>query len=310
MDRGLTDMFFKLMAVFAIGYSAFLSGSVARDQINVNICSGPELGSYWNAGETMARLLAKSRGNNFIVQNIPTEGSYDNVSRSLDMEPDEAECNIFIAQPDVMLDVARKEPGLDARIEPLAQLHDEYAVLLVNREGRVNSLADLESYGIEATLVVGDKDYSGAAATWRNLTLEDPDYAPVRVSSKFEDTESALSALALRQVDAILMITGGVNPTLQEAADYMSDKLTIGAVNDGDFDGAVDLQGEKLLHSVNIFNNEVTKKLGGCNWTCVNTYKMQAQMFMVSSAFDKKDKKAIRRAARRAAEEIRSTLNE
>lgn len=304
-------MFRKLILVAAVMAAGFMSGTYASQaETKINICSGAEGGSYWNAGETMARLLMKGRGTKFIVQNIATEGSYDNVSRSLEMDPDEAECNIFMAQPDVMLDVARKEPGLDARVETLAELHDEYAVLLVAKDGRVQSLGDLESYGKEAVLVVGDKDYSGASATWRNLTLEDPDYAPVQVSSKFDDTESALSSLALRKIDAILMITGGVNSTLQEAADYMADKITIGAVNDGDFDDAVDLQGEKLLESVDIFNNEVTKKLGGCNWTCVNTYKMQAQMFMVSDAFDKKEKKAIRRAARRASTEIRAALNE
>lgn len=300
-----------LTAITAIAYFSGVQFPQAQEPTTVSICTGAEGGSYHTAGEMFAKTLAKTSKLPVEVK-IDTGGSIGNTDLSLHAE----ECNVFIAQPDVMVNLKRKDSMNADRVLTLASLHDEYVVLLVNPNKRVDSLGDLEDYGKEASLVVGDVDFAGAAATWHNLTIHDEDYAPVRIAQEFDDTEFALEELAQGSVDAILLITGlsegNTSATLKEAAEFYKDKIVIGPVNDGDFDDATDLRGEKLLTSTEVPCTNATRNLDACTMfgnATVNTYKMQAQLYAVKDAFNKKELKLLRRAARRAAQNIANRLN-
>lgn len=303
---------YKTMAAIAVIASAsYLSGinaPQAQEPTTVSICTGSEGGSYHTAGEMFAKTLAKTSKMPVEVK-VDTGGSIGNVDLALAS----GDCNIFIAQPDVMVNLKRSEPIQADRVMTLASLHDEYAILLVNPNNRVDSLGDLEDYGKEASLVVGDVDFSGASATWKNLVANDEDYGAVRIAQEFDDTEFALEDLAQGSIDAILLVTGmNANATLNEANSFYKGKIAIGPMNDRDFDDATDLRGEKLLTSTEVPCNELTKNLDACSWTggaSVDTYKMQAQLFAVKDAFTKKELKQLRRAARRAAQNITNRLN-
>ncbi|EFO31673.1 conserved hypothetical protein [Roseibium sp. TrichSKD4] len=269
----------------------------------ISICSGTDGGSYYLAAKAIADSLAKEKITSEVL--VDTGGSLGNISRAL-----RGECNVLVSQPDAMVNLKRNDPASAREFVTVASLHEEYLILLVNRDGKVGELDDLESYGKEASIVLGDPDFSGAVQTWANLVAEDDDYGAVRIASEHDDPEFALEALAQGEVDAILLVTRiKANRALSEANSYLSKKLRIGAMNDGDVDDAVDLAGDPLLVSVGVPSNGITSNLTSCFFGCTDSYKMQAKLYLVKGSIDRRTEKTLRRVARRVGAQIQSALN-
>ena len=282
-----------------------MAGMTAMAHANpvISICSGTDGGSYHMAGKTIAKSLNKQGIEAQVLAD--TGGSLGNIALA-----QQGKCNVLISQPDAMVNLKRTDPSAAGEFTTVGTLHDEYLILLVNRDGKVTELDDLEDYGREASIVLGDPDFSGAVQTWENLVAEDDDYGAVRIAAEHDDPEFALEALAQGEVDAILLVTGiNANRALAEANSYMSENIRIGAINDGDVDDAVDLSGDRLLRSDGVPVNDLTNNMTNCVFGCTNTYKMSAQLYLVKDSIDRSTEKILRRVARRASSQIQNALN-
>ncbi|WP_156453085.1 hypothetical protein [Polycladidibacter stylochi] len=293
---------FRSFVAVAIGLAASIYSVQSLAETKIRICSGSENGSYHQAALMYQKALERAGLDSEVL--FDTGGSIGNKDMALNDE-----CEVFLAQPDVIANLKREEPVEAKRLMTLASLHDEYIILLTHRDGKVNELSDLESYGKEAKIVVGDVYASGAAATWANLVAEDSDYGEVTIATEEDDAELALEELVHGNVDAILLVTGmQANQVLIEAQ-HLSDDIMIAPMDDGDVDDAKDIDGNKMLFSAGVPCNHLTEGLTSCTFGKTNTYKMTAQLYALRDKFTKKELKKLRRAARASAKVIRNALN-
>jgi TRAP-type uncharacterized transport system substrate-binding protein len=225
---------------------AALSATFAQAKTEIRLCTGGESGVYYAAGREIAGISSKL----IDVKVVETEGTLDNLERTLDLakgEPDA--CDAMIGQPDGPVYLSRQSPASVRTLRQVGTLHREYLHVLCNKESGVDNLSDLESDPSSYSLAVGESG-SGAWLLWQNFISEDEDYGEIPTTS--EGGVLALSAVASGITTCMLVPAGLGNGTTKEADGVYGSDVILAEATDYDFNDAQDIRGKALYEFTDI----------------------------------------------------------
>ena len=154
---------------------------------NIVISTGSPSGVYSSVGKKIASQIGGAKV-------ISSKGSIENIENILSGKAQAA-----IVQKDALRYYTSKHPAVETKIEYIGDIYKECAFLVVRKDGKVSSDADLQSKGVKVG--VGQKG-SGTAVTWAYLTQLEPNFkkaTPVPVGGI-----RALAKVASGALDAML----------------------------------------------------------------------------------------------------------
>lgn len=280
--------------------AALLYASAASAGQPIRLCTGPESGVYFAAGDAIAEMAGRS----LQVVNVPTEGTIDNLDRLTNLAADDPNaCDAMIGQPDGPVYVARTSPARVKKLRQVAALHREYLHVICGAKSGVDDLGDLESDPAKYSIAVGEPG-SGAWLIWQNLISEDEDYGKIPVRN--EGGILALSAVSSGETTCMLVPAGLGNGTVTEADQTYGDTVILAGANDRDFDDATDIKGEQLYVYQDIPAGTYPKALQSGWFTSRSTITWNAAVYVNTDRIDAKILPAFVQAAARAAPGIKA----
>lgn len=272
--------------------AAFASVSPSMASDDFRLCTGATSGVYFAAGQA----IKKMSGNALPITVVETEGTLDNITRTLD----DQSCHAFIGQPDGPVYVARQSPAKAKLLRQVGSLHREYLHVLCSRESGVDDLGDIA--GGKHSLAIGEPG-SGAWLIWQNILAEDKSYESVPVTN--EGGILALSAVATNTTTCMLQPAGLRNGTVNEADQLYGDQVVLADANDKDFNDATDINGKALYsYDYDIPGKAYPKSFN--YWGGTETISWQAGVYVNTELVDNKTLAKLIQAVSRAATGIRA----
>ena len=272
--------------VTLIGVSALMlfAAAPAMAEPTVRLCAGASDGNYFAAGREIARMSGKS----LTIQVVETEGTIDNLDRTLNVEASSSQaCDALIGQPDGPVYIARRSPGAAKALRQVGELHREYLHVLCSKVSGVDDLGDL-SGNSKYSLAVG-KEGSGAWLIWQNILAEDDSYSKVPIST--EGGIVALSAVASDITSCMLVPAGLGSGVMATANTSYPASLSLVPANDKDFNDAQDIRGKPLYQYVDIPGGTYKKLQSGFFGSGVATISWRAGVYVHSDRL--KDPKVL-----------------
>lgn len=279
------------MMKFILAIAAIVFAVPAHSEIR--LCTGSASGVYYAAGEAIKKMGGPKLG----ITVVETEGTLDNLTRTLEADDDTA-CDAMIGQPDGPVYVSRKSPASAKKLRKIASLHREYLHVLCSKGSGLDDLGDI--VGAKGSVAIGEPG-SGAWLIWQNIIAEDDSYGSVPISN--EGGDLALSAVASDVTTCMLVPAGLHNGLVNEADDLYGDSVTLSDANDKDFNDAKDIDGKTLYEYVDIPSGTYGKSLQtGLFGSSVSTISWNAGVYVNTDRFaDSKTLSAFISATAKAA---------
>lgn len=290
------------MRFFAKNAFALLAVSVSALPAaaeKLRLCTGAANGVYFAAGKDIKAMA----GNTLDIELVATEGTIDNMRRTLDLPAASPEsCDAFIGQPDGPAYRAATNRASLADLRPVTTLHREYLHGLCNKASGVRDIGDLENDPAKYVIAIGPAG-SGAWLVWQNLTREDEDYKAVGVSP--EDGVMALTSVSIGESATCMLVPAGLgNGTVGEADQTFGDTIILVGANDRDFDDAQDASGKPLYEYAKIPSSAYPHSFN--YWSAVKTISWLATVYLNKEKLSLEAQKSFATAATRAAPGIRA----
>ncbi|WP_159953165.1 TAXI family TRAP transporter solute-binding subunit [Rhizobium sp. 18065] len=290
----------RSMAILALALSAIFAGITTASADTIRLCTGSSTGVYFAAGKKIKEMA----GNAVSIELVNTEGTIDNMRRTLDLAKSDAEsCDAFIGQPDGPAYRGATNRGSLSSLRPVATLHREYLHGLCNKESGVEDIGDLESDPAKYSVAIGPPG-SGAWLVWQNLIREDEDYKEIPTTS--EDGILALTAVSTGQTTCLIVPAGLGNGTVGEADQTFGDTVALVGANDKDFDDAADMSGKPLYEYAKIPGSAYPKSFD--YWNDVKTISWPATVYLSTEKVSREAQTAFATAAARAAPAIKASF--
>jgi hypothetical protein len=288
------------MAILALALSAIFAGIGIAHADTIRLCTGSETGVYFAAGKKIREMAGAS----VTVDVVTTEGTIDNMRRTLDLPKTDGEsCDAFIGQPDGPAYRAATNRGSIATLRPVTTLHREYLHGLCNKESGVDDIGDLENDPTKYSVAIGPVG-SGAWLIWQNFVREDEDYKDVPTTP--EDGILALTAVSTGQATCMIVPAGLGNGTVGEADQTFGDTIALVGANDKDFDDAADISGKPLYEYAKIPGSAYPTSFD--YWSDVKTVSWMATVYLNTEKVSRPAQAAFATAASRAAPSIKASF--
>lgn len=254
----------------------------------IRLCTGSASAVYYDAGKQIQAMA----GSTVAVRVIETEGTIDNINKTLDMD----ECDAMIGQPDGPTHVARQSPAKMRSLRQVATLHREYMHVLCNRSAEVRDLRTLKG-----RLAIGEPN-SGAWLLWQNLVTADKTLEEIPVSN--ESGIMALSSVSTG-VDAVCMLVpaGLRNGTMLEADATFADTVELVGASPKNLSSILGVDGKPIYTSSPI-DRKFYPNLLSAGWfgSSIDTVSWTAGVFINTERFtNPKQMQAFVTAVNRAA---------
>lgn len=273
----------KIVVMVGLAIAAMISAAPASAN-TIRLCTGADDGNYYAAGKAIERMTGKSLS----VEVVATEGTIDNLDRTLSVPVDSADaCDAMIGQPDGPVFLSRKTPGAAKSLRQIGELHREYLHALCSKPSGVDDLGDLSGTK-DYTVAIGEEG-SGAWLIWQNIVAEDDSYAGVPVSN--EGGIIALSAVASDITTCMLVPAGLGNGTVTSADQSYAASIALVPANDKDFNDALDIRGKPLYQYVDIPGKTYPNLQSGFFGSSVSTISWRAGVYVNTDRI--KDSKAL-----------------
>ncbi|MCA1490125.1 C4-dicarboxylate ABC transporter substrate-binding protein [Ensifer sp. NBAIM29] len=290
----------RALFIASAALAAMLLTSPASAGQTIRLCTGPESGVYFAAGDAIAKMAGRS----FEVVNVSSEGTIDSLERLLDLPADDPNaCDAMIGQPDGPVFVSRSSPAKVKKLRQVASLHREYLHVLCGADSGVEDLGDLESDPGKYSIAIGEPG-SGAWLVWQNITSADDDYAKIPVRN--EGGILALSAVSSGEATCMVVPAGLKNGTVVEADQTYGDTVILAGANDRNFDDATDIRGEPLYSRQDIPKGTYPNALQAGWFSGRSTITWNAAVFVNTDRIDAKTLPAFVQTAARAAAGIKA----
>lgn len=288
----------RLIAKTALVLLAIVACSVPAAAETVRLCTGGPSGVYYAAGKDIKTMA----GSGINVEIVATEGTIDNMRRTLDLAKTDADgCDAFIGQPDGPAYRAATNKASLSSLRPVTTLHREYLHGICNKASGVTDIGDLENDPSKYKIAIGPSG-SGAWLIWQNLTREDEDYKNVPVSP--EDGIMALTSVSTGETTCMLVPAGLGNGTVGEADQTFGDTIILVGANDKDFDDAPDISGKPLYEYAKIPTNAYPHSFN--YWSAVKTISWPATVYLNKDKLSPAAQRDFATAAARAAPGIKA----
>ena len=160
----------------------------AKEVMNLSFASGAVGGTY----EKIALSLNSLENTGLKINNITTNGSYDNIKQVLEKKAD-----IGIVQMDILLDIYKKNPKIEQELKILLPLYKE-ELQIITKE-KMTSLKQLSGKKI----AIGP-EFSGISGTSKILI----ENSQLNVESIFQDSKSSLRDLLEDKLQAVFLVSG------------------------------------------------------------------------------------------------------
>jgi TRAP transporter TAXI family solute receptor len=209
--------------------------------------------------------LLKRNANSVNAVLKDTTGSMENLKLLLAGQADMA-----IVQSDVM----KKLEGTKMATEQVI-IYPEFLQLVVNSKSGIKSVKDMSSGKCSVCMPKG----SGTAASWDAMIEQDSTYAKIPVVN---DTYGGCLARVQKDPNTAMFMVAGLNSPVMKLADGM-DNLALAAMDDWDFNGKKDKNGNKIYDFHAIPSDTYKKLQSGFLWNhSVDTLTVNAVLVVRS----------------------------
>ena len=222
----------------AIALAAEVVATADPNQPRITVNTGVENGNYHRFGQILQSHLP-----DFDVMLETTAGSEENLNNLVQNQVD-----AILVQSDILNSYLRKNPDAEDQLVGLqSTLYTEYVQLIVNEDGGIASVSDLEPNS--HIVYVGPRG-SGTHRAWEGFVLQDPRYG--EFNTRFASYEEALSQVA-ENANAVMLFVAGLNSELLKEADRQHGlQLSMVAVDEHYFSTAVDQFGNTIYEVATI----------------------------------------------------------
>lgn len=260
------SFFSKGLMVAALAATMVAPTAQAKEYapIMIPVAGGGDGGAFLtlaeSIGDSISSVLQKY---NVTGKGIETAGSLENIDLIND-----GDVPVAVLQGDagdMAMDNGTLPPGIKIK-----RGHMEEIVWLFNKKNGFKDAEDIE--GSKTDLIVVT-DGSGALATLENWVREDSGYQAnldnvILADSDWDAADIAATGMYNRngtnyKVAGMLLVTR--TAASSNFADIVSDfgkELSIGSLGDGDFNDAVDVNGDKIYETVVIDTKKIKNKIG------------------------------------------------
>ena len=222
----------------AIALAAEVVATADPNQPRITVSTGVENGNYHRFGQILQSHLP-----DFDVTLAPTAGSEENLNNLVQNDVD-----AILVQSDILNAYLRKNAGAEDRLVGLqSTLYTEYVQLIVNEDGGIASISDLDS---NAHIVYVGPQGSGTHRAWEGFVLQDPRYGDF--TTRFASYEDALSQVSTDPSAVMLFVAGLNSELLKEADKQYGSQLSMVAVDEHYFSTAVDQFGNTIYEVASI----------------------------------------------------------
>ncbi len=267
---------FTLGALSAIGLAVLVSSASAQDASNeLKVCSGGPKGKYHKVVEAM---VGQSKGTDLTVIEVPSNGSWDNLQKL-----SSGECDAAMVQSDAWAVYAKQGGSLS--LDRLDVLYQEYVHFFCNRKVAdqlgIDNIGDIENRK-DLKVSVGAQG-GGTEVTWKNFGLEDSDYAPEGDGPAVVNLNDTLAINKIKTGDvACGLYVGGLNTEFMGKIDALGESIVLLPVNDGDFNDAVDPQGNEVYTFTDIPSETYPNIQDGTFSSKVETLTLDASVLITT----------------------------
>ncbi|MCY3554198.1 MAG: hypothetical protein OXH56_02640 [Gemmatimonadetes bacterium] len=222
----------------AIALAAEVVATADPNQPRITVNTGVANGNYHRFGQILQSHLP-----DFDVMLETTAGSEENLNNLVRNQVD-----AILVQSDILNSYLRKNPDAEDQLVGLqSTLYTEYVQLIVNEDGGIASVSDLEPN--THIVYVGPRG-SGTHRAWEGFVLQDPRYG--EFNTRFASYEEALSQVA-ENANAVMLFVAGLNSELLKEADRQHGlQLSMVAVDEHYFSTAVDQFGNTIYEVATI----------------------------------------------------------
>lgn len=226
----------------------------------MRVATGVEGNPYWNACK---RLVPAMQG--FVdVTCLATTGSEMNIHLL-----NEGSADIAFTQSDAL--AVANAGGKTAGLSKVSVVGKEFVHLICNKGSGIDEASDLEDKKPRPKVLIGNPG-SGAATTLQNWIVEDEDYKNVE---PVYGTAAGANLLKLvnGDYDCALVISALGSKTMQTIDASSNGKLQLVALDDGDMNDSLGLDGEAVYEWVDIKSSTYPGLMG---WWGVEVTQMDA----------------------------------
>ena len=222
----------------AIALAAEVVATADPNQPRITVNTGVANGNYHRFGQILQSHLP-----DFDVMLETTAGSEENLNNLVRNQVD-----AILVQSDILNSYLRRNPDAESQLVGLqSTLYTEYVQLIVNEDGAIASVSDLEPN--THIVYVGPRG-SGTHRAWEGFVLQDPRYG--EFNTRFAGYEEALSQVA-ENANAVMLFVAGLNSELLKEADRQYGlQLSMVAVDEHYFSTAVDQFGNTIYEVATI----------------------------------------------------------
>ena len=222
----------------AIALAAEVVATADPNQPRITVSTGVENGNYHRFGQFL-----KSHLPDFDVMLQTTAGSEENLNNLVQNQAD-----AVLVQSDILNSYLRKNPASAEQLVGLqSTLYTEYVQLIVNEDGGIASVSDLQSN--THIVYVGPRG-SGTHRAWEGFVLQDPRYG--EFNTRFASYDEALRQVA-GDPNSVMLFVAGLNSELLKNADRQyGGQLSMVAVDEHYFSTAVDQFGNTIYEVASI----------------------------------------------------------
>lgn len=267
----------------------------AEGEMSIRICAGGRGGNYYPAAEVVDAFLPQG----YDADAVETAGTWDNIVRTLS-----GECHVLIAQPDGIDLVRRTNEALAGSFLKVGDLHSEYAWAVCSRNRFDETDIGGEIEDSDYRVVLGSRD-GGANVMFANWVAEDSGYGETTTVYGLS-TEDGIQSVVAGQNHCIILASGINNRNLNQLDANAWRSVRIVDVDDGDFNDATNVDGERLYSFVEIpgesFQNLTKWDVDDSSGTDIETISWKAALYIYLPAFEGPEgagaKEALRSAVR------------
>lgn len=267
------------LSLLSISALLLSSVTVMAAPSTVKVCTGEKGQPYAQAGGFLKQFARGNRTVNIeLVEN--TGGSSNNLARASEGKAtDPGNCDAFIAQPNVLTDLATKDRGRLANIQQIGSLHDEYAQIVCNKDAGIKSIKAMISDPKKYSIALGQSG-SGAWLVWGTFIDAVPQLKDVPVTP--EDGALALTAVANNRVTCALFPEGLRGRWMNAANLQYSDKVRLIEDDVSQFGKVNDFQNHQMYKFTKIPSKFYNRLQTGFWGSAVGTVAWEAGVYINS----------------------------